>query len=83
MNEKCEELEVLEGRNDHFAVHKKIKEVVGRNRKSNIFALIDCNNRAVVDTEGIKIHWKSYIEQLFKSVEQRHIEIIDILEEKT
>lgn len=37
MNERCEEIEVQKRRNDYFALHKAIKEVV--NRKSNTCAL--------------------------------------------
>lgn len=33
----------MERRNDCFAVHKKIKEVVGSNRNSNTRAILDDN----------------------------------------
>ncbi|VEN57771.1 unnamed protein product [Callosobruchus maculatus] len=80
MNERCEEVELLEERNDHFAVHKKVKEVVGRNKKTNTYALLDENNKTVIEVEDIKRHWKSYIEQLFKSIEPRYFELTRDLE---
>jgi len=67
MNERCEEIEVQKRRNDYFALHKAIKEVV--NRKSNTCAFLEDINGTVVITKDLKIHWKSYIRQLFKSVE--------------
>lgn len=73
MNERCEEMEVLERRNDHSS-NQRSKS----NRKSNSCALPDDSIRAVVNIEDLgvfnyplwslltlKIHWKSYIKRLF------------------
>lgn len=80
VKEKCEEIEMLERKNDYFAVHKKIKEVTGKNKKPTTYALLDDNNKAIIDIEDLKKHWKSYIEQLFKSTEPRRFEVTRDLE---
>lgn len=80
MNEQCEEIELLERKNDHFAVHRKIKEVTGRNKKHTMYTLFDDNSKIIMDVEDLKTHWKTYIEQLFKSAEPRQFEVTRDLE---
>jgi len=54
--------------------------VVGRNKKPITSALLDDSNKTVIDNEDLKRHWKSYIEELFKSVEPREFEVTRDLE---
>ena len=54
--------------------------MVGRNKKPITSALLDDSNKTVIDNEDLKRHWKSYIEELFKSVEPREFEVTRDLE---
>lgn len=43
--------------------------------KCKTYTLIDNNNKNITDPEDIKKHWKSYKEELFKSIEQQQFDI--------
>lgn len=73
--EKCREIEQLQRKNNHFAVYRKIKEVTRKKMKYKTYTLIDNNHKNITDPEDLKKHWKSYIEELFKSVEPHQFDI--------
>ncbi|XP_044750612.1 uncharacterized protein LOC123310952 [Coccinella septempunctata] len=64
MSAKCQEIEQLQERYDHFNVHKKIKEMTGKRRKRQETNLRG-DNELIVGTEEKLVRWKEYIQKLF------------------
>ena len=63
--ERCCEIEQLQQKYDIHNVHKKIKEVTGRNRKKHIGILKDADNQILVGPEEKLKCWKEYVTDLF------------------
>lgn len=64
--ENCEEIEALQLKYDYFNVHRKVKEVTGQRRNTNLGKLVDANGNIIVDMEEKKKMWTRYVEHLFE-----------------
>uniref|UniRef100_A0A8D8S118 Craniofacial development protein 2 n=1 Tax=Cacopsylla melanoneura TaxID=428564 RepID=A0A8D8S118_9HEMI len=88
LKEKCQEIEFYQDRYDSFNVHKKVREVTGKYKKSNCGKLIDEGGNLMIGTEERKNTWKKYVEKLFqderseKTPNRDGIQGDDILEEE-
>lgn len=62
---KCAEIEELQQKYDSFNLHKKIKEVAGRDRRLGVGTLHDEDGKIIIGLEEKLGRWHSYIGQLF------------------
>lgn len=67
MQNKCEELEKLEEKHDHFNIHKLVKETTARKKPQNLTKIVNDNNKIITDFKELLNHWKKYTQHLFSS----------------
>lgn len=72
MTQKCSEIEELEQKHDHSAIHKKIKEITGQRRQNGQNKILGTDNKPILDIEQLKAHWTEYVQHLFSAQEPRH-----------
>lgn len=65
LQEKCAEIEILQGKYDSFNVHRKVKEITGGYKAKPANRLTDNEGNILFDKNEIKNTWKTYIEKLF------------------
>ena len=66
MEERCQKLEDLQQKHDHFNMHKKIREVTGTKTKNHPQGiLVTDNNKQTIDQEEIEDIWSHYVHELF------------------
>ena len=67
INKQCQEVEELEKRHAHKAVHKKVKEVTNYKKNSKSSGTIrDKDGKLCYEKESIQRRWKEYIGELFE-----------------
>lgn len=63
---ECDEAERLLDLHDSFNFHKKVKEITGYNKYSQLTSLKDNNGKLVLDGDRLREIWRSYAEGLFE-----------------
>ncbi|XP_060531503.1 uncharacterized protein LOC132705089 [Cylas formicarius] len=63
---RCSEIEELQGRHDHFNLHKKVKDFTATNRKTAVHNILSSDGKLLDSTEGKLQEWEKYIKNLFE-----------------
>lgn len=52
-------------KHEHFNVHRKVKEIIEKNKTRVTNKLVDNEEKIIINAEELKETWENYIKQLF------------------
>lgn len=77
LQEKCDELEVLE-RIDSKLLAEKIRDITGKKRPARSTVIKDENGNILTDRNDVLRRWKEYVSELYRDNDRMDVELDDI-----